>query len=129
TGSERRERHRRRAPPRGAHRARAARPGRARTRGPRRGRPADGRPPRRRAGGLRRPLVGRRVGAACGPARARARRPARADLARVLSVSFVGTLPRGARAEVEERVRALARAAEQPIRLTYMTELYVGFAS
>jgi hypothetical protein len=25
-------------------------------------------------------------------------------------------------------VRALARAAEQPIRLTYMTELYVGFA-
>lgn len=50
-------------------------------------------------------------------------------VARVLSVSFVGTLPRGARAGVEERVRALARAAEQPIRLTYMTELYVGFAS
>ena len=49
-------------------------------------------------------------------------------VARVLSVSFVGALPPGARADVEERVRALARAAEQPIRLTYMTELYVGFA-
>jgi SAM-dependent methyltransferase len=50
-------------------------------------------------------------------------------VARVQSVSFVGALPHDARADVERRVRALARASEQPIRLTYMTELYLGFAS
>jgi hypothetical protein len=49
-------------------------------------------------------------------------------VARVLSISFVGTMLPDARAEVEERVRALARTAEQPIRLPYMTELYLGFA-
>jgi SAM-dependent methyltransferase len=47
---------------------------------------------------------------------------------RVLSISFIGNAPRAVRADVEERVRALARKAEQPIRLRYMTELYLGFA-
>ena len=47
---------------------------------------------------------------------------------RVLSISFVGVSPRAVRADVEERTRALARAAEQPITLSYMTELYLGFA-
>jgi hypothetical protein len=32
------------------------------------------------------------------------------------------------RADVEVRVRALARGAEHPLRLHYMTELYIGFA-
>jgi SAM-dependent methyltransferase len=47
---------------------------------------------------------------------------------RVLSISFIATAPRAVRAEVEARVRALARVAGQPIRLPYMTELYLGFA-
>jgi len=47
---------------------------------------------------------------------------------RVLSISFIATAPRGVRADVEKRVRALAREAEHPIRLPYMTELYLGFA-
>lgn len=46
---------------------------------------------------------------------------------RVLSISFIATAPRSVRADAETRVRAIARAAEQPIRLPYMTELYVGF--
>jgi SAM-dependent methyltransferase len=49
-------------------------------------------------------------------------------VARVLSVSFVGALPEAGRREVEEEVRALARAEEPPIRHGYMTELYLGFA-
>jgi len=49
-------------------------------------------------------------------------------VARVLSVSFVGALPEDGRREVEAKVRALARAEELPIRLGYMTELYLGFA-
>jgi SAM-dependent methyltransferase len=50
-------------------------------------------------------------------------------VARVLSVSFVGALPESERREVEAQVRALAHAqAELPIRLPYMTELYLGFA-
>jgi hypothetical protein len=32
------------------------------------------------------------------------------------------------RADVEERVREVARAVKQPMRLPYMTELYLGFA-
>jgi hypothetical protein len=32
------------------------------------------------------------------------------------------------RADVEARVRALARQAEHLLRLPYMTELYIGFA-
>jgi SAM-dependent methyltransferase len=48
-------------------------------------------------------------------------------VARILSVSFVGSLPAAERRKVEERVRAIAREGEQPIRLSYMTELYFGF--
>jgi SAM-dependent methyltransferase len=50
-------------------------------------------------------------------------------VARVLSVSFVGSLPLAEQRKVEERVRAIARGAEQPIRLAYTTELYLGFAA
>jgi SAM-dependent methyltransferase len=49
-------------------------------------------------------------------------------VARVLSVSFVGALPDAERHDVEERVRTVARGREQPIRLSYMTEVYVGLA-
>jgi SAM-dependent methyltransferase len=49
-------------------------------------------------------------------------------VARVVSISFIGALPASDRAVVEERVRALAREAEHPIRVPYMTELYLGFA-
>jgi hypothetical protein len=45
---------------------------------------------------------------------------------RVLSVSFMASLPEAERAEVERRVRALATGATQ---LPYMTELYYGFAA
>jgi SAM-dependent methyltransferase len=44
---------------------------------------------------------------------------------RVLSVSFMASLPAAERAEVERQVRALAKGATQ---LPYMTELYYGFA-
>jgi hypothetical protein len=47
---------------------------------------------------------------------------------RVASISFVATSPPSVRADVEARVRALVRGAEQPIRLQYMTEVYFGFA-
>ena len=47
---------------------------------------------------------------------------------RVVSISFIATAPAKVRAEVEERVRELARATQQPIALPYMTELYLGFA-
>jgi hypothetical protein len=33
------------------------------------------------------------------------------------------------RADVEARVRSLAREAAHPLRLPYMTELYIGFAN
>lgn len=49
-------------------------------------------------------------------------------VARVLSVSFVGLLSDAERHEVEHEVRAISRTTEQPIRLTYTTELFVGFA-
>jgi hypothetical protein len=45
---------------------------------------------------------------------------------RVLSVSFMASLPEVERADVERRVRTLAKGATQ---LPYMTELYYGFAS
>jgi SAM-dependent methyltransferase len=48
---------------------------------------------------------------------------------RVLSISFIAASPRGVRGDVEARVRALVRDAEQPIRLPYMTEVYFGFAA
>jgi hypothetical protein len=47
---------------------------------------------------------------------------------RIGSISFVATARADVRADVEKRVRELARAAEQPIRLPYMTELYLGVA-
>lgn len=46
---------------------------------------------------------------------------------RVLSISFVSAAPRAVRADVEARVRTLARDREQPIRLPYLTELYLGY--
>ena len=48
---------------------------------------------------------------------------------RVVSISFIAAAPQPVRDEVEARVRAIARQAEQPIRLPYMTELYLGYAS
>lgn len=44
---------------------------------------------------------------------------------RVLSVSFMASLPAAEHAEVERQVRALAKGATE---LPYMTELYYGFA-
>lgn len=49
-------------------------------------------------------------------------------VARVLSVSFVGLLSAAERHDVEQEVRAIARTTEQPIRLTYTTELFIGLA-
>jgi SAM-dependent methyltransferase len=46
---------------------------------------------------------------------------------RVVSMSFIAAAPQPVRDEVEVRVRAIAREAEQPIRLPYMTELYLGY--
>lgn len=48
---------------------------------------------------------------------------------RVLSISFIANAPQAVRSDVEARVRALAREAEHPLRLPYMTELYIGFAN
>ncbi|MCW2976144.1 MAG: class SAM-dependent methyltransferase [Actinomycetia bacterium] len=47
---------------------------------------------------------------------------------RVVSISFIAAAPQPVRDEVVERVRAIARRSEQPIRLPYMTELYLGYA-
>jgi SAM-dependent methyltransferase len=46
---------------------------------------------------------------------------------RVTSISFIATARQEVRDEVEERVRSIARAARQPIKLSYMTELYLGY--
>ena len=46
---------------------------------------------------------------------------------RVTSISFIAAAPQEVRDDVEERVRAIARHAPQPIRLPYMTELYLGY--
>lgn len=48
---------------------------------------------------------------------------------RVTSISFISAASPGIRAEIEARVRALVADAATPIRLPYMTELYLGFAS
>jgi SAM-dependent methyltransferase len=48
---------------------------------------------------------------------------------RLLSISFIAAAPEAVRADVETRVRAVAREAEHPLRLPYMTELYIGFAN
>jgi SAM-dependent methyltransferase len=47
---------------------------------------------------------------------------------RITSISFIAAARPDVRADVERRVRELARAVEQPMRLPYMTELYLGFA-
>jgi SAM-dependent methyltransferase len=46
---------------------------------------------------------------------------------RVLSISFVAASPQEVRDDVAARVRELVRGAELPVRLTYMTEVYLGF--
>ena len=46
---------------------------------------------------------------------------------RVVSISFVATAAPEVRADVEAQVRRLAREAPRPIRLSYMTEVYLGF--
>jgi SAM-dependent methyltransferase len=48
---------------------------------------------------------------------------------RVVSISFIAAAPADVRADVEKRVRKLARSFEEPLQLPYMTELYLGFAS
>jgi len=48
---------------------------------------------------------------------------------RVLSISLIAASSETVRADIEARVRALAREAEHPLRLPYMTELYIGFAN
>jgi SAM-dependent methyltransferase len=48
---------------------------------------------------------------------------------RIASISFIAAAAPSVREEVAERVRAIARQAEPPIRLTYMTELYLGYAA
>jgi SAM-dependent methyltransferase len=48
---------------------------------------------------------------------------------RVTSISFIAAAPPRVRADVEARVRALVADAALPIRLPYMTELYLGFAT
>jgi SAM-dependent methyltransferase len=48
---------------------------------------------------------------------------------RVVSISFIAAAKPRIRADVEERVRELARNADEPLQLSYMTELYLGFAS
>jgi SAM-dependent methyltransferase len=46
---------------------------------------------------------------------------------RFTSISFVAAAPPAARAEIEARLRDLARETGTPIRLPYVTELYVAF--
>jgi ubiquinone/menaquinone biosynthesis C-methylase UbiE len=47
---------------------------------------------------------------------------------RVTSISFIAAAEPSAREDVERRVRALVHDMDVPIRLTYMTEVYFGFA-
>jgi hypothetical protein len=44
---------------------------------------------------------------------------------RFSSISFVAALPAGRREQVLERLRAVAAAAQQPIRLGYTAEVYL----
>jgi len=48
---------------------------------------------------------------------------------RFCSISFVASAPRDVYADVEERVRAVAREHGTPVRLPYITELYLAFAA
>jgi SAM-dependent methyltransferase len=47
---------------------------------------------------------------------------------RVTSISFIAAAPDDVKADVERRVRTVAAGLPRPIRLPYMTELYLGFA-
>lgn len=47
---------------------------------------------------------------------------------RVTSISFIAAAAPGVRTDVEARVQALVADTAAPIRLPYMTELYLGFA-
>ena len=47
---------------------------------------------------------------------------------RVTSISFIAAAAPDVRADVEARVRALVAGVKPPIRLPYVTELYLGFA-
>jgi SAM-dependent methyltransferase len=47
---------------------------------------------------------------------------------RVVSISFIAASPPDVRADVEARLRELARGAPGPLQLSYMTELYLGYA-
>jgi SAM-dependent methyltransferase len=47
---------------------------------------------------------------------------------RFTSVSFVASAPPDARADVESQLRALARSAGTPVRLPYLTEIYLSFS-
>jgi SAM-dependent methyltransferase len=48
---------------------------------------------------------------------------------RVCSISFVASAPRDVYADVEARVRALASERGTPVRLPYVTEMYLAFAA
>ena len=48
---------------------------------------------------------------------------------RVLSISFVAASPAALRRDVESRVRAVAREHAPPLRLPYVTELYLAFVA
>ena len=48
---------------------------------------------------------------------------------RVLSISFVAASPAPLRQDVEARVRELAREHAPPLRLPYVTELYLAFVA
>jgi hypothetical protein len=48
---------------------------------------------------------------------------------RFCSISFVASAPRDVYAGVEARVRSVAREHGTPIRLPYVTELYLAFAT
>jgi ubiquinone/menaquinone biosynthesis C-methylase UbiE len=47
---------------------------------------------------------------------------------RVVSISFIAASPPDVRARIESSLRELARNASEPLQLSYMTELYLGFA-
>jgi SAM-dependent methyltransferase len=52
-----------------------------------------------------------------------------AFVSRFTSVSFVAAAPPDVRAKVEAQLRALVRDVGKPIRLPYVTEVYLAFAS
>ena len=47
---------------------------------------------------------------------------------RFMSVSFVAAAPPEARADIEQQLRVLARSVGTPIRLPYVTEIYLAFS-